>query len=70
MGADLLQTFVSRFIQPLRSWEMTMWMYPGPSCHDRPVSTELDDMEINTRIRGDGSLLMGLIRILALTQSI
>jgi hypothetical protein len=31
---------------------MTMWLYPGPSCPDRPFSEELNDMEINTRIRG------------------
>jgi hypothetical protein len=52
MGIDLLWTFVSRHVQPLHRREMTMWMYPGPSCPDRPFSTELDDMEINTQIRG------------------
>jgi hypothetical protein len=29
-----------------------MWMYPGPSCPDRPFSTELDGTEDNTRIQG------------------
>jgi hypothetical protein len=29
-----------------------MWMYPVPSCLDRPFTTELGDMKINTRIRG------------------
>jgi hypothetical protein len=29
-----------------------MRMYPGPSCPDRPCSTELGDTKINTRIRG------------------
>jgi hypothetical protein len=29
-----------------------MWMYPGPSYPDRPFSTELGNVEINTRIRG------------------
>jgi hypothetical protein len=27
-----------------------MWMYPGPSCLNRPSSEELSAMEINTRI--------------------
>jgi hypothetical protein len=31
---------------------MTMWMYPGPSYPDRPFSTELGNVEINTWIRG------------------
>jgi hypothetical protein len=52
MGADLLQTFVSCCVQPLHQREMTMWMYPGPSCLDRPFSAELDNTEINTQIRG------------------
>jgi hypothetical protein len=29
-----------------------MWMYPGPSCPDCPFSAELNDMEINTWVRG------------------
>jgi hypothetical protein len=29
-----------------------MRMYPGPSCPGRPFSTELDDTNVNTRIRG------------------
>jgi hypothetical protein len=29
-----------------------MWMYLGPSCPDHPFSTELDNTEINTQIRG------------------
>jgi hypothetical protein len=29
-----------------------MWMYWGPSCLDRPFSTELGDTEINTQIQG------------------
>jgi hypothetical protein len=28
-----------------------MWMYPGPSCPDRPISEELGDTEVNTRVR-------------------
>jgi hypothetical protein len=48
----LLWTFVSHRVQPFRQWEMTMWMYPRPSCPDRPFPTELGDMEINTRIQG------------------
>jgi hypothetical protein len=27
-----------------------MWMYPGPSCPDRPVSEELGDTDIKTQI--------------------
>jgi hypothetical protein len=52
MGVDLLQTFVSCHVQPLRQREMTMWMYPGPSCPNHRFSAESDDTEINTRIRG------------------
>jgi hypothetical protein len=51
-GADLLWTFVSRHIQQLRRWEMTMWMYPWPSCPNHSFPTELDDTEINARICG------------------
>jgi hypothetical protein len=29
-----------------------MWMYPGPSCPDRPFSVELGDIEINTGSKG------------------
>jgi hypothetical protein len=29
-----------------------MWMYPGPSYLDHPFSIELDDTEINSRMRG------------------
>jgi hypothetical protein len=29
-----------------------MWMFPGPSCPDRPFSKELGNTEINTRIQG------------------
>jgi hypothetical protein len=43
-------TFFSRQVQPLHQWVTTMWMYPGPSCPDRPFSKELGDAEINTRI--------------------
>jgi hypothetical protein len=50
-GMEILQTFFNRRIQPLRRQEVTMWMHPGPSCHDRPFSVELGDTEINTRIR-------------------
>jgi hypothetical protein len=31
---------------------MTIWMYLGPSCPDHSFSVELDDAEINARIRG------------------
>jgi hypothetical protein len=52
MGADLLRTFVSCRIQPLRRRVMTMWVYPGPSCPDHSFFTKLDDAKINTGIRG------------------
>jgi hypothetical protein len=52
MGAALLWTFIRRRVQLLHWRGMTMWMYLGPSCPNRPFSTELGDMEINTRIRG------------------
>jgi hypothetical protein len=52
MDADLLWTFVSHRVQPLYRREMIMWMYPGPSHHDRPFSAEFDDTEVNTQIRG------------------
>jgi hypothetical protein len=52
MGAGVLWTFFSRWVQPLRQREMTMWMYLEPSCLDRPFFEELDDTKINTRIRG------------------
>jgi hypothetical protein len=63
MGMGLLRTFVSRRVQPLRLREITMRMYPGPSYLDHPFYVELDDMKINTQV--GGSLLIGLIRILA-----
>jgi hypothetical protein len=49
-GVDLLWTFVSHRIQPLHQCEMSMWMYPGSCCPNRPFSIELSDMEINTCI--------------------
>jgi hypothetical protein len=52
MGADLLQSFFSHRVQPLRQWEMTMWIYPGPSCPDSPFSEKLGGMEINTWVPG------------------
>jgi hypothetical protein len=52
MGADLLWTFFNRRVQPLRQREITMWMYLGSSCPNRPLSEELGDTEINTWIRG------------------
>jgi hypothetical protein len=51
-GTDLLRTFVSCHVQPLLQWEMTIWIYPRPSCLDHPFSTELGNTDINTRIRG------------------
>jgi hypothetical protein len=52
MGGDLLQTFFSHHVQLLHQQEMTMWVYPGPSCPDRPFIVELGDTEINTRVWG------------------
>jgi hypothetical protein len=52
MGADHLWTSFSRRVQPLHQREITMLMYLGPSCPDRPFSEELGDTEINTRVRG------------------
>jgi hypothetical protein len=51
MCADLLWTFLSSRVKLLRQWGMTMWMYPGPSCPNRPFPEKLGDMEINTQIR-------------------
>jgi hypothetical protein len=51
-GADLLQTLFNRWVQPLCQREMTMWMYPGPSCPDCPFFEELGDTEVNTWVRG------------------
>jgi hypothetical protein len=67
MGTALHQTFFSHRVQPLRQRGMTMWVYLGPSCPDRPFSVELGDMEVNTRIQGvlahgvDQNLGSGLI---------
>jgi hypothetical protein len=49
-GADLLLTFFSCRVQPLRQRVMTMWMYPGPRCPDCPFSEELGDTDMNTQI--------------------
>jgi hypothetical protein len=59
MGGDLLQTLFSHHVQLLHQQEMTMWVYPGPSCPDRPFIVELGDTEINTRVRGGGVLIHG-----------
>jgi hypothetical protein len=48
MGTDLLRTFFSYRVQPLRQRVMTMWLYQGPCCPDYPFSEELGDTEINT----------------------
>jgi hypothetical protein len=31
---------------------MTMWMYLGSSCADRPFFEELGDTEVNTQVHG------------------
>jgi hypothetical protein len=50
MGVHLMQTFFSRWVQPLRQQATTKWLYPGPSCPNYPFSDELGDAEVNTRI--------------------
>jgi hypothetical protein len=50
MDADLLRTFFSCQVQPLHQRVVTNWMYPGPSCPDRPFFEELGNAEINTHI--------------------
>jgi hypothetical protein len=47
LGADILRTFISRRVQPLRWQEMTMWRYPRPGCLDRSFSAELVDTEVD-----------------------
>jgi hypothetical protein len=59
MGADLLQTFFSHWVQSLRQREMTMWMYPGRSCPNHPFSVEL--VIWRSTPESEGSLLMGQI---------
>jgi hypothetical protein len=51
LGADILCTFISHRVQPLRRWEITMWRYPRPDCPIRSFSAELMDMEVDARIR-------------------
>jgi hypothetical protein len=46
MGVDLLRTFVSCHVEPLRRREITMWMYPRPTYPNRSFSVELDSTEI------------------------
>jgi hypothetical protein len=49
---DLRWTIFSRQVQLLHQRDMTMSMYPGPSCPDNPFSEELGDTEVNTQVRG------------------
>jgi hypothetical protein len=51
MDTDLLRTFFSRRVQLLHQREMTMWMYLGPSCPDRPFSVDLADTDIHMQVR-------------------
>jgi hypothetical protein len=51
-GMDLLWTLFSHWVQPIHHREMTMWMYAGTGCPDRPFSKELGDTKINTQICG------------------
>jgi hypothetical protein len=48
IAADLLRTFISYHVEPLRRREVTMWRYLGPNSPDRPFSAELGDMEVDT----------------------
>jgi hypothetical protein len=50
MGVHLLRTFFNCWVQPLRQWVTTLWLYSGPSCPDCPFFEELCDAEINTQI--------------------
>jgi hypothetical protein len=54
MGADLLRTFVSHHVQPLRPRGMTVRMYPGPNCPVHPFSVELGDTELADLNFGSG----------------
>jgi hypothetical protein len=49
-GAEHLRTSFSCRVQPLHWQEVSLSMYLGPSCPDRPFSVELGDTKINTRI--------------------
>jgi hypothetical protein len=51
-GVEILQTFFSRGVQPLRRREVNAWMHPGTCCPDCPFPAELGNMGIKTRIRG------------------
>jgi hypothetical protein len=50
MGVHLLRTFFNCWVQPLRQWVTTLWLYSGPSCPDCPFFEELCDAETNTQI--------------------
>jgi hypothetical protein len=50
VGVDLLWTLFSRWVQSLCHRVMTMWMYLGPSCPNRPFYEELGGVKINTSI--------------------
>jgi hypothetical protein len=50
MGVDLLRTYIVRLVQPLRWWEVTMWRYPGHSCHHCSFPIELVNAEVDTRV--------------------
>jgi hypothetical protein len=65
-GEDLLHTLVSRRVQPLWRWEVTMWRYPWPTCPDYSFSAEL---VVRWSILGSGgSLLSGHIGTPALAR--
>jgi hypothetical protein len=51
LGTDILRTSISRRIQPLWRWEITMWKYPRPGSPNRCFSSELIDTEVDARVR-------------------
>jgi hypothetical protein len=51
-GVEILRTFFSRGVQPLRRREVNVRMHLEPSCPNYPFSVELGNIGINTQIRG------------------
>jgi hypothetical protein len=51
MGADLLRNFIDHRVQLVQWWEVRMWRYLGPNNPDRSFTTELADVEVDTRVR-------------------
>jgi hypothetical protein len=51
LGTDILCPFITRRVQPLLWWEMTMWRYPRPGRPDCSFSVELMDAEVDARVQ-------------------